>query len=60
MEGGWFPKYGSRLSAARIRSHKVQERHGLRITRFQDVGLALAPRTFVVKKMQEIHGLMIT
>eukprot|EP00959_Pyramimonas_sp_CCMP1952_P291957 6106276-Pyramimonas_sp.AAC.1 len=56
MEGGWFSKCGSRLSAAHTCFQNSQELHGLRVDGFQNVVLALAPRTFIVK-MQQLHGL---
>eukprot|EP00959_Pyramimonas_sp_CCMP1952_P368214 7713023-Pyramimonas_sp.AAC.1 len=48
MEGGWFSKCGPRLGAAHIRFNTLQELHGLEAGRFQNVALALAPRTFVL------------
>eukprot|EP00959_Pyramimonas_sp_CCMP1952_P286069 5981800-Pyramimonas_sp.AAC.1 len=47
MEGGWFSKCGSRLSAACIRLKKLPVLHGWRASGFQHVALVLAPRTFV-------------
>ena len=49
MEGGWFAKLGSRLSAAHIRLKGFQELQGWRAARFQNLVLAVAPRTFVLK-----------
>eukprot|EP00959_Pyramimonas_sp_CCMP1952_P097840 2045015-Pyramimonas_sp.AAC.1 len=49
MDGGWFSKYGSNLSAAHTRFKDLQELHGLRAGGFQNVALAMAPRTFVFK-----------
>eukprot|EP00959_Pyramimonas_sp_CCMP1952_P223208 4666388-Pyramimonas_sp.AAC.1 len=48
MDGEWFSKCGSRLSAAHIRLNKSQELHGLRAGGFPNVALAFAPRTFVL------------
>ena len=48
MEGGPFSKLGSRLSAAHIRFENVQQFQGWRAARFQNVALALAPRTLVL------------
>eukprot|EP00959_Pyramimonas_sp_CCMP1952_P065068 1358620-Pyramimonas_sp.AAC.1 len=59
MEGGWFAKCGSRPSAAHARSKNLQGLHGLRITCFQHVALALAPRTCAIHS-QEPHGVRIT
>eukprot|EP00959_Pyramimonas_sp_CCMP1952_P435577 9120887-Pyramimonas_sp.AAC.1 len=47
VEGGSFSKCGSRPSTAHI-FQELQELHGLRAGRFQNVVLALAPRTFVL------------
>ena len=47
IEGGWFSKLGSRLSAAHIRLKNLQQFQGSRAVPFQNVALALAPRTFV-------------
>ena len=49
MEGGWFSKLGSRLSAAHIRLKSFQQLQGWRAAGFQNRALALAPRTFVLK-----------
>eukprot|EP00959_Pyramimonas_sp_CCMP1952_P085337 1784491-Pyramimonas_sp.AAC.1 len=48
MEGGSFSNCGYRLGAAHISLNKLQELHGLRAGRFQNVALVLAPRTFVL------------
>eukprot|EP00959_Pyramimonas_sp_CCMP1952_P075698 1582368-Pyramimonas_sp.AAC.1 len=40
MEGGWFSKCASCLSAAHIHFGHVPEFHGLRAGRFQNVALA--------------------
>eukprot|EP00959_Pyramimonas_sp_CCMP1952_P180330 3770916-Pyramimonas_sp.AAC.2 len=48
IEGGWYSTCGSRRSAEHTRSKQLQQFHGLRAGRFQNVTLALAPRAFVV------------
>ena len=49
MEGAYFSNFGSRLSAAHIRLQNIQQVQGWRVVGFQNVTLALAPRTFVLK-----------
>ena len=49
MEGGFFSKCSSRLSAVRIRLEHVQQFQGWRAVHSQIVALAIAPRTFVLK-----------
>eukprot|EP00959_Pyramimonas_sp_CCMP1952_P447849 9377683-Pyramimonas_sp.AAC.1 len=49
IEGRWFSKRGSRFSAAHTRLKNCKELHGLRAGGFQNVALALAPRTLVFK-----------
>ena len=39
MEGGWFSKLGSRLSAAHIRHNSVQQLHVWRAVPFQNAAL---------------------
>eukprot|EP00959_Pyramimonas_sp_CCMP1952_P339965 7119744-Pyramimonas_sp.AAC.1 len=56
MENERFSKYGSRLKAAHIHYVGLTKFHGLRAARFQNVALALAPRTFVLKS-EEVRGL---
>eukprot|EP00959_Pyramimonas_sp_CCMP1952_P393831 8252317-Pyramimonas_sp.AAC.1 len=59
MEGGSLSKRGSRLSAAHSRFKKLQELHGLRAGGFQNVTLALAPRTSAFKtcaRVSRIEG----
>eukprot|EP00959_Pyramimonas_sp_CCMP1952_P121214 2534522-Pyramimonas_sp.AAC.1 len=46
MEGGWFSKCGSRPSSVHLR-FLLQELHGWRAARFQNVDIALAPCMFV-------------
>eukprot|EP00959_Pyramimonas_sp_CCMP1952_P322030 6738380-Pyramimonas_sp.AAC.1 len=46
MQGDPFSNCGSRLSAAHIRHTNVQELHRLSAVPFQNLALALAPRTF--------------
>eukprot|EP00959_Pyramimonas_sp_CCMP1952_P069474 1449983-Pyramimonas_sp.AAC.1 len=49
MEGGSFSTCGSRFSAEHIRFFlNLQELHGLRAGRSQNVALALAPRKFAL------------
>eukprot|EP00959_Pyramimonas_sp_CCMP1952_P460097 9479304-Pyramimonas_sp.AAC.1 len=57
MDGWRFSKCGSRHSAAHIRFNKSQELHGSRVAGFQNLVLALAPRTFAFRNSQELHGL---
>eukprot|EP00959_Pyramimonas_sp_CCMP1952_P417729 8751892-Pyramimonas_sp.AAC.1 len=47
MEGGSCSRCGSRLRPAYIRHENIVERHRWKAGRFQNVHLALAPRTFV-------------
>eukprot|EP00959_Pyramimonas_sp_CCMP1952_P382817 8021517-Pyramimonas_sp.AAC.1 len=50
IEGGSFSKCGYRLSAAHGRlKHCKSLLHGLRVSRFQNVALALAPHALVLK-----------
>ena len=56
MEGGPFSKCGSRLSAAHIRLIHFQQLQGCRAARFENVALALAPRTFGVKACNSYMG----
>eukprot|EP00959_Pyramimonas_sp_CCMP1952_P121430 2539286-Pyramimonas_sp.AAC.1 len=47
MEGGWCSTCGSGLSAVHICLTTLQELHGWRAGRSQNVTLPVAPRTFV-------------
>ena len=49
MEGGPLSICSSRLRAAHIRLEQLQQCQGWRAVGFQNVALALAPRTFVLK-----------
>ena len=46
LQGGWFSKLGSLLSAAHIRLKRFQQLQGWRPVPFQNAALAIAPRTF--------------
>eukprot|EP00959_Pyramimonas_sp_CCMP1952_P431289 9032848-Pyramimonas_sp.AAC.1 len=55
IENGPFSICGSRLSAAHIRFKHLQELHALRAGGVQNVALALARRTFVLRIRKEFH-----
>eukprot|EP00959_Pyramimonas_sp_CCMP1952_P286717 5995396-Pyramimonas_sp.AAC.1 len=56
IKGGWSSICGSRLGAAHMRCTKLQELHGLRAGRFQNVVLAFAPRTLVFNIRKSLMG----